>query len=188
MTSNEIIALQKRVGTKPDGFWGPKSVAATQLHLRRLMPSPNPWPGTSQVALTRFYGTPGDTTKFEFLDVTGLNIFYAHKPVTRMLVNSMCVATLYDILVELTKTPEGRYCLARYAGAYNNRPMRGSLTPSLHARAAAIDLDPARNGFKTHWPTQAKMPITVMETFAKRGWLPAGAFWSRDAMHFQATL
>jgi hypothetical protein len=31
------------------------------------------------------------------------------------------------------------------------------------------------------------MPIEVMEEFAKEGWLPAGAFWSRDAMHFQAT-
>jgi hypothetical protein len=26
-----------------------------------------------------------------------------------------------------------------------------------------------------------------MEEFAKEGWLSAGAFWSRDAMHFQAT-
>jgi hypothetical protein len=26
-----------------------------------------------------------------------------------------------------------------------------------------------------------------MEEFAKEGWLAAGAFWGRDAMHFQAT-
>jgi hypothetical protein len=31
------------------------------------------------------------------------------------------------------------------------------------------------------------MPIQVMEEFAKEGWLAAGAFWGRDAMHFQAT-
>jgi hypothetical protein len=31
------------------------------------------------------------------------------------------------------------------------------------------------------------MPIEVMEEFAKEGWLPAGAFWSRDSMHFQST-
>jgi hypothetical protein len=27
----------------------------------------------------------------------------------------------------------------------------------------------------------------VMEFFAVGGWLSAGAFWGRDAMHFQAT-
>jgi hypothetical protein len=27
----------------------------------------------------------------------------------------------------------------------------------------------------------------VMEEFAKEGWLAAGAFWSRDSMHMQAT-
>ena len=65
--------------------------------------------------------------------------------------------------------------------------MRGGSRPSLHARAAAIDLDPGNNGLVTHWPMKATMPLEVMEAFAREGWLPAGAFWSRDAMHFQST-
>jgi hypothetical protein len=31
------------------------------------------------------------------------------------------------------------------------------------------------------------MPIEAMEAFAKQGWLSAGAFWSRDPMHFETT-
>jgi hypothetical protein len=65
--------------------------------------------------------------------------------------------------------------------------MRGGSTPSLHARGAAIDLDPDNNANKQHWPASATMPFAVMEAFAREGWLSAGAFWSRDAMHSQAT-
>ena len=65
--------------------------------------------------------------------------------------------------------------------------MRGGSLPSLHARGAAIDLDPGTNGLHTPWPTRATMPLEVMECFAREGWLAAGAFWGRDAMHFQAT-
>jgi hypothetical protein len=77
--------------------------------------------------------------------------------------------------------------IRRYFGCYVNRPIRGGSTPSLHARGAAIDFDANRNRNAQHWPVSATMPIEVMECFAREGWLCAGAFWSRDAMHFQAT-
>ena len=69
----------------------------------------------------------------------------------------------------------------------NNRSMRGGSLPSLHARGAAIDLMPDQNANHTPWPSAATMPMEVMEAFAREGWLSAGAFWGRDAMHFQAT-
>jgi len=31
------------------------------------------------------------------------------------------------------------------------------------------------------------MPFKVIEAFSREGFLSAGAFWSRDAMHFQTT-
>jgi hypothetical protein len=77
--------------------------------------------------------------------------------------------------------------LREYAGVYNNRPMRGGSLPSLHARGAAIDLAPDTNGNLVPWPVSADMPLVVMECFAREGWLSAGAFWGRDAMHAQAT-
>jgi hypothetical protein len=182
-----IAELQRKVGTTPDGLWGPKSTAACQRYLRGLMPSPNPWPATDQASLSSFYGAPGDTSRHTLIDVSGLGIQFAGTPVTRINCHRLVAESLLSILRELSTMPEGRAVLAKYAGVYNNRAMRGGSLPSLHARAAAIDLDPARNGNLTYWPARATMPFSVMICFAKRGWLSAGAFWGRDAMHFQAT-
>jgi len=46
---------------------------------------------------------------------------------------------------------------------------------------------PGSNGNRSHWPVASTMPLTVMVEFAREGWLAAGAAWSRDGMHFQAT-
>ena len=77
--------------------------------------------------------------------------------------------------------------ILNYYGVYNPRAIRNGTIWSMHAYAIAIDLDANRNKNRSHWPTISKMPIEVMECFAKEGFLAAGAFWNRDAMHFQAT-
>lgn len=185
MTANQIKAIQERIGTTPDGFWGPKSIATCQRHLRALMPKPNPWPKIDQRSLTAFYGEPGDESKLGNLPVVGLGIRYDGIAVRTIRCHAKVADALLAVLRELSKThPE---ILAEYGGCYNNRLMRGGSLPSLHARGAAIDFAPAKNGLNTPWPTRATMPLEVMEAFAKQGWLAAGAFWGRDAMHFQAT-
>ena len=80
-----------------------------------------------------------------------------------------------------------REILAKYAGCYNPRPMRGGNRPSKHSWGAAIDLDPDHNGLKTSWPVAATMPIEVMEEFAHEGWIGLGWQIGRDSMHFQPT-
>ena len=80
-----------------------------------------------------------------------------------------------------------RGILAKYAGCYNPRPMRGGKRPSKHSWGAAIDLDPDHNGLKTSWPVAASMPIEVMEEFAREGWIGLGWQIGRDSMHFQPT-
>jgi hypothetical protein len=152
------------------------------------MPSPNPWPATDQASLSRFYGAPGDTSRHTLIDVSGLGLRFGSAPVSRINCHRLVADSLLSILRELSTMPEGRAVLAKYAGVYNNRAMRGGSLPSLHARGAAIDLDPANNRNLWHWPTRSTMPLDVMEIFAREGWLAAGAFWSRDSMHFQATL
>lgn len=185
MTANQIKAIQERIGITPDGFWGPKSIAACQRHLRSLMPKPNPWPKTDQRSLTAFYGAPGDESRLVSLPIVGLGVRYDGIAVRNIRCHHRVADSLLAILRELSVThPE---ILAEYAGCYNNRPMRGGSLPSLHARGAAIDFAPGKNGLNTPWPTRATMPFPVMETFAKQGWLAAGAFWGRDSMHFQAT-
>lgn len=187
MNRAEICNLQQRIGAEPDGFWGPKSVEACQKYLRKFLTGPSPWPKTDQASLQKFYGSPGDESQHATISVSGLGLKYDGKPVQKITCHKKVADSLLRILTALSKFPEGQEALAGYAGVYNNRPMRGGSTPSLHARAAAIDLNPDANGNKVHWPTSATMPIEVMEVFAGEGWMPAGAFWSRDAMHFQAT-
>jgi hypothetical protein len=184
MTLTEIKTLQHRVGAVPDGFWGAKSIAACQAHLKRMMPKKNPWPGTTQAALTRFYGEPGDESKLVNLPVAGMK--YEGKPVRTVRCHRKVADSLGRVLAEIAQGP-ARRVLERYAGCYNNRPMRNGTLPSLHARGAAIDLDAEDNGLYTPWPVRATLPIEVMEAFAREGWKSAGAFWSRDAMHAEAT-
>jgi hypothetical protein len=189
MTRQQIQEIQERIGTTPDGFWGPKSTAACQTYLRSLMPSPSAFPASTPQALNKFYGDPakgeviGQIIK---LDVTGLGLKYSGSLVKTVNVHAKCADSLRRVLLDISAR-ECAWVLGEYAGIYNHRPMRGGTRWSLHAYGAAIDLAPGTNGLNTHWPTRANMPLEVMECFARQGWLPAGAFWSRDAMHFQAT-
>jgi hypothetical protein len=184
MNHEAIKRMQAKIGTTPDGFWGPKSIAALRAHLRAMMPNPNPWPAADQASLTAFYGRPGDESK----------LIRISAPVP-MLYDGQRVTTLYvhhKVAESLSRALKAAYevdpaTVQDYYGVYNNRAMRGGSLPSLHARGAAIDLDADRNGNLVSWPVAATMPLEVIECFAREGWLSAGAFWGRDAMHFQAT-
>jgi len=185
-TRQSIAAMQERLGVTPDGFWGPKSIAACQRHLRSLIPQPNPWPASDQKSLTAFYGPPGDESRLTRLDVTGLEMKYEGAAVASLLCHRAVSSRLKRVLIEISQSPHA-WVLKHFDGCYNNRPMRGGSLPSLHERGAAIDFAASTNGLKTSWPMAASMPLEVMEMFAREGWLSAGAFWGRDAMHFQAT-
>lgn len=184
MTTDEIKAIQEKIGATPDGFWGPQSIAACQSYIRSLNPRPHPWPASDQASLWSFFGAPGDEDQLvNILAPEGIR--YEGGPTRTIRCHHKVKDSLLRVLKALALTyPE---IAGEYAGVYNNRPMRGGSLPSLHARGAAIDFDPDHNGNRQHWPSSATMPFGVMEIFAREGWLPAGAFWGRDAMHFQAT-
>jgi hypothetical protein len=185
MNADKIKAIQSRVGTTVDGFWGPKSIQACQDYLQRLMDgSSNRWPETDQASLTRFYGAAGDESRLVMIELPAC-MRYEGIPVRRARVNARCAESLSRVLDSLARSHAE--VLGEFAGVFNDRAMRGGSTPSLHARGAAIDLMPDSNGNRMHWPLAADMPFEVMEAFVKEGWLSAGAFWGRDAMHFQAT-
>lgn len=192
MNQTQIKIIQETIGTEPDGFWGPKSVAACQKHLRSLMPKTHPWPKTDQASLTKFYGSAGDVPLAKVAVPYKMFLYDGTDTVKTVSVHEKLAPSLERVLKELGKrykTDEDRKAagINKFFGTYVNRSMRGGSLPSLHARAAAIDFDANRNGNTTHWPTRAVMPLDVMEIFAREGWLAAGAFWGRDAMHFQAT-
>ena len=185
MTRDRIESIQSKIGVEVDGFWGPKSIAACQSYLRSLMPAESNWPRPSQESLQGFYGSPGDESKLVSVNVEGLGLRYDGKPVKSIRCHDKVADSLKRVLVALSKTHPD--ILAQYAGVYNNRTMRGGSLPSLHARGAAIDLAADTNRLSQSWPVSATMPLEVMEAFAREGWVAAGAFWGRDAMHFQAT-
>jgi D-alanyl-D-alanine carboxypeptidase len=178
MKKEEIIAMQKRLGVVPDGF------------LRALMPKPNPWPKSDQSSLTAFYGRAGDESQLVTFDFP-YPIYYEGKLTKKGRCHRKVKDSLLRVLNEIGDRWGSNSGIMEeaqdYGGIYANRNMRGGNSPSLHARGAAIDLDADDNGNHTHWPMVADMPLEIMEAFAREGWLPAGAFWSRDAMHFQAT-
>lgn len=179
-----IESIQRRIGAEPDGFWGPKSIAICQKYLRELMPSPHPWPASDQAALTRFYGAAGDESQLVNLPAP-VPMFYEGTRIKTIRVHRKCADSLARALTAAYLVAPN--VVKVYDGCFNNRPMRGGSSPSLHARGAAIDLDAGPNGNHVSWPVAATMPLEVMECFAREGWLSAGAFWGRDAMHFQAT-
>jgi len=190
MNTHEIMKMQERVGATPDGFWGPRSQAACQAHLRAMMPWPSPWPSASPAALQGFYGRPGDESQLVMIDLP-YPMFYAGQRVTRTRVHRRCAESLVRILVSIRDLLPARPDLADeaqdFSGVYNFRLKRGGSTYSLHAYGAAIDLDADDNTFRDSWPMKADMPLEIMECFAREGWVSAGAFWGYDAMHFQAT-
>lgn len=190
MSPFAIKEMQKKIGVDPDGFWGPKSIAACQAHLRKLMPTPNPWPGTSQEELRAFYGRPGDESKLvSFKPPFRMN--YGSQPVRVIRCHEKVAESLERILTRIGahygQSPTIIDPAGDYYGCYNYRVKRGGSSWSLHAWGAAIDLDADDNTYKQSWPMQADMPLEVMEEFALDGWKAAGAFWGYDAMHFEAT-
>jgi hypothetical protein len=185
MKNYQIKAIQSRVGATPDGFWGPKSIAACQAHLRRLMPTTNPWPKSDDVSMTRFYGKAGDESILTNLDVSGLGIKYNGASVRTVRCHKKVAESLHRILTNISKS-DHKWVLEEYAGCFNHRPMRGGSRPSKHSWGVAIDLAPDTNSLKASWPTASSMPLEVMEIFAHEGWISAGAFGGRDGMHHEA--
>lgn len=184
MNKEQIKHTQRVVGTDDDGIWGPKSRAAAQAYLRSLMPKVSPWPKQDEASLLAFYGRAGDTSRLVGMDAP-VPMFFEGVRVKTVRCHEKVAESLSRALKAGWEASPGTVQI--YDGCYNYRPMRGSSTPSLHARGAAIDLDAGHNGMGSPWPTGADMPIEVMAAFAREGWL-SGAFWSReDSMHFQAT-
>lgn len=184
MNRDQITAMQRKIGAVADGFWGPKSMANCQDYLRRLMPNPNPWPKSDQASLTAFYGKAGDESQLMNMPAPVL-MEYEGVAIRTIKCHRKVAESLDRALIEAHRSAPA--VVRIYDGCYNFRPMRGGTSPSLHARGAAIDLWADANGNHEHWPLKASMPLEVMEAFAREGWLCAGAFWGRDAMHFQAT-
>jgi hypothetical protein len=185
-----------------DGRGGPEFYYAVeqwqnrtrQLHIPgRTAPVNNNWPNRSQ--LQSFYGAPGTGH-------TSLNIPFpmriawdTKQTVNRVTVHSKCADSLDRILKEILQVygyeEIKKLGIDLFGGIYNNRPIRGGTVPSVHAYAAAIDLDPEKNQLR--WgsdkasfakPVYSKM----IDAFEREGWVSLGKERNFDWMHFQASV
>lgn len=196
MKIDEIKGMQQRLKDagfytgEIDGEFGMKSSSAVRAYLRSLMPSPHPWPSPDQASLRAFFGSPGDEGNLELFDFP-YPVYFEGKLTKRGRCHRKVKESLLRVLHEIGDRWGNKPGIMEeaedYGGIYVNRNKRNGSTPSLHAYGAAIDLDDDDNGNLVHWPSVADMPLEIMEAFAREGWTSAGAFWSRDAMHFEAT-
>lgn len=94
----------------------------------------------------------------------------------------VALAAIHDQLGAHRYKAEG---WADYAGCYNARRKRGGAGWSTHAWGVAIDLDPARNPYKSELRTLSDEGMDIMEA---HGWLSGWRAWRHDAMHFQRAI
>jgi len=105
MNQSQIIELQRRIGTSPDGYWGPKSIAACQRHLKALMPIGDVWPSPEDGAMVRFFGRPGNESSLVNLDVTGLGVKYDGQAVRSIRCHKLVADSLGRILRRISDGP-----------------------------------------------------------------------------------
>lgn len=161
------------------------------------------WP--LQRECNQFYGNPGNTpaqwAKWEADNLITVPCpwplaFYDNgksTPVKGIRIHKKCADSLKTVLNSIWEKV-GKDVSAietlhynRFSGSYNQRPMRGGSSRSMHGFGCAIDWDAEENAHhSTKHLFQQNSPIVV--AFKAEGWIWGGD-WSAgsvDAMHFQA--
>lgn len=192
------LAVQKLVGVKMDGLYGPSTDKATETYLGGDdWRDPHiggtvdgKWPTYSE--LEKFYGKPG-TGHTKILLPYAMKIAWdTEVTITRFTCHRLIEQPLQAIFEE-TLEHYGRdgieeLGLDQFGGCFNDRAMRGSTKKSTHAYACSIDLDPLRNKLK--WRADrarlAKPDALPFWNIVKRhGALSLGQVKGYDWMHFQ---
>lgn len=156
----------------------------------------NNWP--LQRNMSKFYGPPGNGLVHY---TPPFIMHYGEHPIINFFVNKNCVASLDRVFKNLWDQSQhkqstiDKWGLSKFSGCYNDRNVRGSLSISVHAYGAAVDLNaeenPLQHGFD---PTTAK-PLEskfweghpVVKAFKAEDWIWGGNWHGRqDPMHFQA--
>jgi len=123
-------------------------------------------------------------------------VYYDRRPVSYILIHRKCADSFRRVLDKIwiaagkDQTTVDKWGASTYAGSYVFRLKRGGSTLSMHSYGCAIDLDPARNGFRNQHPNFGHgNAYKVVEAFESEGWEWGGRWSGRscDGMHFQAS-
>jgi hypothetical protein len=102
------------------------------------------YPMTTQQTLIEKYGEPSLAYQEKFCAVWEIRNDFAWFPVEKFLVNTDFKAKLFVAFTNLVKANLHTE-ITEFSGCYNDREVRGMNSTSLHAWAAAIDLNAAEN-------------------------------------------
>lgn len=146
--------------------------------------------------IIKIYGKPCDESNFTLIQLPyPMRIAWDKKTiVTKMTVHKKeadKVKAIFTDILEVYGLPKIQELgIDIFGGCFNCRPMRQSQTSwSVHAWAAAIDLDPERNTLKeTSKTARFARPeyCAMIEIFYKHGWYSLGREKNYDWMHYQA--
>ena len=188
--------IQRAVGSKPDGVYGPNTARAilAKLELDEPKKEISSFPSQAQVrgGGTIFGKRGGNLTMIELPYPMRLS-WDTNVTVKRMTVNSACARSLKAIL-EDTLDHYGidkirMLGLALLGGCYNNRRVRGGSMWAIHSWGAALDLDPERNTLHMdHREAEFAKPAyePFFDIVYKHRWVSLGKEKDYDWMHIQA--
>lgn len=153
-----------------------------------------PWPHDDTASKNAFYGnfhSPGwqDLNLTHYLPP--FQMYYAKQPMRHgLLVHHKIVPALTEVFNEIwdhchaDQAVVDQLGVSDFGGCFNIRPIAESNNWSNHSWAAAIDLDPSRNGFNTGHGHMAQI---VIDAFKRQGFRWGGDYHGRtDPMHFEA--
>jgi len=188
--------IQRRVGATPDGIYGPQTARAVLAALgeERGPDEAAAFPSQSRVREGRTeFGHPGDNLT---TIIPAYDLRLSWDPavvVSRISINASCADSagriFQDTLEHYGIEEIRRLRLDLFGGCYNQRRVRGGTAWSIHAWAAAIDLDPERNALRMdHKEAAFARPeyADFWKIVESHGWTSLGREKDYDWMHFQA--
>ena len=193
--------LRNGIAVVVDGLEGPGTLHALELWQNRArdVEAPHPliahqsqaWP--RQPALADFYGRPGENHTRLKLPYPFRLAWDVGTVVKEITINERCAESagraLAAALDHYGADRIKELGLDLFGGCYANRNMRGGKRLSVHAFAAAIDIDPMHNQLR--WGRdRARMAgpeyAAFLDAFEAEGWVSLGRERNFDFMHVQA--
>lgn len=188
--------LQRKVGVRVDGIYGPQTARAALESLggEPDLDTSKPFPNQALVRSGNSeFGLPGKNLTIVSLPYPMRLAWDKATVVTRISVNKACSSSamriFYDTLQAYGEDRIRALGLDLFGGCFNNRSIRGGTAKSIHAWGAAIDLDPENNSLHADH-TQARFAHPdynkFWEVVDKHGWTSLGKERDYDWMHIQA--